>query len=231
MSAKRIWDVQSALLFALFGLLAGLALTIKPTALPLALAQLAIALVTLERPRTQPITAALAGILIAPSIAFAWLLHEQALTAFLAGFHTVVPYYQSLGHKPLAYLLQHCLSPIMAPVLLWLAVLAIRRPRLDLIRALLLAGILFGLISYLAQPRGFPYYRYPLLAFLLPLLALDLTEAARALTFTATLRTRAAGTLALLAIAISALFLAPQSAIPRPSLPLAADRLHLFPRN
>ena len=219
--AKPRWGGAPLSLFTLFGLFAGLALTIKPTALPLALAQLVVARIALNRPRTQLTLAAIAGALIGPAIALTWLLHEQALQPFQAGIHGIVPYYQSLGHKPVPYLLQHCLSPLMAPVLIWLAVLALTRPKLAVranpTRAMLLAGVLFGLISYLAQPRGFPYYRYPLLAFLIPLLALDLTQsltsADHTITTRPTLRTRAAVALAALALAISALFLAPQSAI------------------
>ena len=37
-------------------------------------------------------------------------------------------------------------------------------------------GVLFGLLNCILQQRALPYYRYPLLAFLLPLIALDLTS-------------------------------------------------------
>ena len=86
--------------------------------------------------------------------------------------------------------------------------LAVARPPLTLERALLFCGVVFGLFSYVIQARGLPYYRYPLLAFLLPLMALDLTHLASALAP----RTRIAHALALLALAVGGLWIAPQSA-------------------
>ena len=193
---------------AAFGLLSGLALTIKPTALPLSLGQLAAALWVLRRsgrPWQPPLGAALAGTIVFPLLALGFLLQQHALSAFLEGLRTIVPYYAGLGHRPLGYLLLHSLSPLLAVVLLWLAALALARPRLDLERALLFCGVLFGLLSYIVQARGLPYYRYPLLAFLLPLMALDLTHLL-------TSRTRLSSALALLALAIGGLWIAPQSA-------------------
>jgi len=180
---------------AAFGLLSGIAVTIKPTTLLLTLAQLALALYALrvaassnEQRRTntgQRLLTASAAIayLIAPAIVLIFLLHEHALAAFLATLHTIVPYYTGLGHRPLGYVLLHSISPLLPLVLLWLAVLALDRPTLfrpalDLNRALLVAGVLFGLINCILQARALPYYRYPLLIFLLPLMAIDFTRAA-----------------------------------------------------
>ncbi len=193
---------------AAFGLLSGLALTIKPTALPLSLCQLAIVLWVLRRrggPWQSQLGAALAGMTVFPLLALGFLLQQHALSAFVAGLRTIVPYYAGLGHRPLGYLLLHSLSPLLAVVLLWLAALALARPRLDLERTLLICGVFFGLFSYVVQARGLPYYRYPLLAFLLPLMALDLTCLLRS-------RTRLSSALAVLALAIGGLWIAPQSA-------------------
>ncbi len=199
---------------ALFGLLSGLALTIKPTALPLSLTQLAVALWVLRRrnrPWRPPVLAALLAMTLFPLLALGFLLQQHALPAFLVGLRTIVPYYASLGHRPLGYLLLHSLSPLLALVLLWLASLALAHPPLTLERALLLCGVLFGLLSYVVQARGLPYYRYPLLAFLLPLLALDLTRLTR-LASALHPRARLASALALLALALGGLWIAPQSA-------------------
>ena len=196
---------------AVFGLLSGVALTIKPTALPLSLAQLALALWALHRrgqPWRSPLAAAAFALAFFPLLALAFLLQQHALTAFLLGLRTIVPYYASLGHRPLGYLLLHSLSPLLALVLLWLAALAFARPPLDPERALLFCGAFFGLCSYVLQARGLPYYRYPLLAFLLPLMALDLTQLASGLKP----RTRVATALSVLALAVGALWIAPQSA-------------------
>jgi len=216
---------------AAFGLLSGVALTIKPTALPLSLAQLFLAAITLRRflasysrdqqnpTRTVLLRyvapATLAG-LIGPAIALIFLLREHALPAFLAGFHGIVPYYASLGHRPLSFILLHSISPLLPLVLLWLAALAVDmsffQVTRDWERAALLLGVLFGLINCIVQARGLPYYRYPLLVFLLPLIALDLTRILEAHSPT-TLRTRTASALAIVALAFGGFFLAPQSAV------------------
>jgi hypothetical protein len=197
-----------------FGLLAGLALTIKPTALPLSAAQFAVAIYALRHTgaRGRAIGPALAGMLVAPAIALAFLLREGAVAAFWAGLHGMVPYYASLGHRPLGFLLVHCISPLMPLVAMWFAVLALARPRMNLERGLLLCGVAFGLVSYLVQARGFPYYRYPLLAFLLPLMAMDFTVAMHQVT-AAGWRWRTAGGLAVAALVVGGLFLGPQSAV------------------
>ena len=209
-----------------FGLLSGVAVTIKPTALPLTLVQIALALAAVRRQTEAPrawlrylVPAALAY-LVAPAIALAFLLREHALSAFLEGFSGIIPYYASLGHRPFGFVLLHSISPLLPLVLLWLAVLALGPRSFDWTRDFtqawerncLLAGALFGLAACILQQRALPYYRYPLLAFLLPLLALDLTstlesDAAR------TLRSRAARTLAIAALCFGGFFLAPQSAI------------------
>ena len=198
-----------------FGLLAGVALTIKPTALPLSVAQLGIAWWVLGREGRGPFKLALLagiGMCFGPVVALGFLLREHAVGAFWAGLHGIVPYYASLGHRPLGYLLLHSVSPLMALVLLWLAALALARPRLDWQRGMLLCGVGFGLVSYVVQARGLPYYRYPLLAFLLPLMALDFVTAMEQ-ALGSLLRLKLAGALALVAVCVGGLFLGPQSAV------------------
>jgi hypothetical protein len=171
-----------------FGLLSGLAVSIKPTALLLTLLQLAVVWrfpryggKQTAKPAARVWLAGGLGWLAAPAACLVFLLREHALGAFLNGLHTVVPYYASLGHRPLGYILTHSLSPVEPLVALWLAVVLLRRGPLDaymdLARSLLLAGVLFGLVNCVLQHRALPYYRYPLLAFLLPLIGLDLAEA------------------------------------------------------
>jgi thiamine transporter ThiT len=222
-----------------FGLFSGIAATVKPTSLPLTLAQLALALYALriagssnEQRRTKNeqrllAASASAAYLLAPTLALVFLLHEHALAAFLAGFHGIVPYYASLGHRPFGFVLLHSISPLLPLVLIWLFVLALspslRHWARDWERAALLAGVLFGLLNCAIQARGLPYYRYPLLAFLLPLMAIDFARAfdsARILgaPFVTASSSRvgptiAAKTLAILALAFGGFFLAPQSAI------------------
>jgi hypothetical protein len=210
-------------LFAVFGLLSGIAITIKPTTLPITLAQVALAAFVLSRrgsPWRPYLLPAALTYLIAPAIALTFLLREHALAAFLAGFHTIVPYYASLGHRPPSYILLHSISPMQPLVGIWFVLLALRgrsphQPH-DWERTTLLVGALFGLIDCLIQQRAFPYYRYPLLAFLLPLMAIDLDRALRQLTATpapASLRARTASLLAVAGLCFGGFFLAPQSAL------------------
>jgi hypothetical protein len=221
---------------AAFGLLAGITATIKPTALPLTLVQLALGLHAIRTQRTvirseahraeskdlrfslQFAVSATAAYVVAPAIAFAFLLREHALSAFLAGFHSIIPYYASLGHRSLGFVLLHSISPLLPLVVIWLVVLALnpgfRNWTQDWERNTLLAGVLFGFINCIVQQRALPYYRYPLLVFLLPLMATDFT---RAFDLSAApspnLRSRAATALAVLALSLGGFFLAPQSAI------------------
>ena len=134
---RRDWPWAAAS----FGLFSGVALTIKPTALPLTVAQLLLALYVLRGSGTQGqspnrgwlrhAAAAILSYLIAPGIAFAFLLRERALAAFFENLHGLVLYYSGLGHRPLGFLLLHSVSPLLPLVLLWLAVLALHRPKLD----------------------------------------------------------------------------------------------------
>jgi hypothetical protein len=266
---RKLWPA------AAFGLLSGIASTIKPTTLPLTLAQLALALYALNKIQGESvvsetvipsgarraksgvpgelarwggksgvpgelarwggksrdprifllvISAALAY-LAAPILALIFLVRERALTAFLAGFHGIIPYYASLGHRPLSFVLLHSISPLLPLVLLWLGILVLLRPQLHWERAALLAGVVFGLLNCVVQQRALPYYRYPLLVFLLPLMAIDFTRALRpgpnpsaGAPFATALSSRvgsdrAAKYLAALALAFAAFFLAPQSAV------------------
>jgi len=215
---------------ASFGLFSGVALTIKPTALPLTVAQLVLAGFVLLRRRgklgepqslrrLRAAVATILGYLIAPVAALLFLIRQQAVAAFFANLHGLVLYYSGLGHKPLGFLLLHSISPLLPLVLLWLAVLALRRQSMNWEHGVLLCGVVFGLVSYLVQARGFPYYRYTLLTFLLPLMAMDFTQAAQMQLSnlwrnTAHIRRiQTAQCIALAALAFGGFFLAPQSAV------------------
>ena len=221
---RRDWPWAAAA----FGLFSGVALTIKPTALPLTVAQTSAGSLCAARARKagriaesswlRHAVAAILGYLVAPGIALAFLLRERALAAFFANLHGLVLYYSGLGHRPLGFLLLHSVSPLLPLVLLWLAVLALRRQPLDWERAALGCGALFGLVSYLVQARGFPYYRYTLLISaaadghgLYPRRA---DAALRLWRTTAHIRRiKAAQWLALAALGFGGFFLAPQSAV------------------
>jgi len=166
--------------FTLFGFFAGVASTIKPTAVLFGAILLFVVAAAARREKRKfaaKIVFASAGFLMGPLAAVLFLWHERAGRAFINGLSGIVPYYASLGHKPLGFLLVHSISPLIPLVMLWLLLLLLDRPKLTTERVLLFCGVAFGLISYIVQARGYPYYRYPLLAFLLPLLAIDFSTA------------------------------------------------------
>ena len=203
--------------FVAFGIMAGVALTIKPTALPLSLTQLAIAWWALRRSdasaANRKTLLACMAMLAGPAAALVFLVREHAVAAFLHGLRTIVPYYASLGHRPFGFLLLHSVSPLLPLVIAWGLVLALGRQPWSWERAMLACGVLFGLVSYVVQARGLPYYRYPLLAFLLPLMAFDFTCALKWAHTSVTTERRWAGLAAVAALCIGGLFLGPQSAL------------------
>ena len=217
---------------AAFGVLSGIAFTIKPTTILLTIGQLLVAVYALRgfgasdsnatdggtRKRySLSLSVVAAGYALAPAVCVLFLFRKRALAAFFAGFHGIIPYYASLGHRPLGYILLHSVSPVISLAILWLAVLALDcrmllRAGSDMTRAILVLGMLFGLVNCILQARALPYYRYPLLAFLLPLMAIDFTAAAEK-KLAGTLRAKATCVLGIAALAVGGFFLAPQSAV------------------
>ncbi|HEY3990731.1 MAG TPA: glycosyltransferase family 39 protein [Acidobacteriaceae bacterium] len=208
-----------------FGLLVGMAATIKPTALPFGVVLLAMAALYRRRcwpgASTRPvatvgwIVTGLAAMVCAPVAMLLWLSGRyHALDAWIAMQRVLLPYYATLERRPFGFTLTHSISPLLALVLLWLACLAARSlgrnaesvrqgwPRFE--RLLIAAAAVMNLIGLLAQGKALPYQRYPMLAFLLLLISLDLAT---------TLRAGRAGYWAMAGLACGALVLAPQALV------------------
>jgi hypothetical protein len=197
--------------FAAFGFFAGVAATIKPTALLFSVLLMTVVVVAWKREGRKlgaDVVLASSAFLIGPLAAFIFLWKQGAVRAFFGGFSGIVPYYASLGHKPLGFLLVHSISPLMPLVVIWFLLLLAMRPKLTLDRVILLCGVGFGLVSYVVQARGYPYYRYSLLAFLLPLMAVDFSAALR---ICHGWRLRAGSALAALGLVVGAFVVAPTS--------------------
>ena len=176
-----------------FGLAVGLSATIKPTAGPLGVVLLAMAVshraglwgVTGPPHRAERKRGWLAWSLIgiaamAVPLAYMlwWLAHKHALGAWVATQRLLLPYYASLERRPLSFTLMHSMAPLLSLVLLWLLCVALRGPKWPRFeRWLVIVAVLFNLLSFLVQGKALPYQRYPMLAFLLLLIALDLTTA------------------------------------------------------
>jgi hypothetical protein len=175
-----------------FGLAVGLSATIKPTALPLGLVLLAMAVI--YRSRLPEETRALRGVdqriwlnwmltgIAAMAVPLAcmllWLEHKHALDAWVAVERVFLPYYASQERRGFGFTLSHSISPLLALVLFWLLCAALRGPAWPRFERLVVAtAAILSLAALLAQGKALPYQRYPMMAFLLPLIALDLTTA------------------------------------------------------
>lgn len=182
-----------------FGLAVGLGATIKPTAGPLGVVLLAMTAIyyagwwrndsaaarTREArgPRARFLiwTAIGMGAMAAPVAGMLlWLERKHALGAWLMTQRVLLPSYAMQERRPFAFTLSHSISPLLPLVVLWLCCVALRGPawpRFE--RGLLATGVALNLLALLVQGKALPYQRYPMLAFLLPWIALDLTTAWR----------------------------------------------------
>ena len=167
-----------------FGLGVGLAATIKPTADPLGVLLLAMVVYRArgqgaDRSATLGWLAAGLGAMATPLAAMLlWLEHKGALKAWLAAEHLVLPYYATLDRRPLGFTFAHSISPLAALLVLWLLCLVLRGPEWPPFERLLMATAVFvNLLGLLVQGKALPYQRYPMLVFLLLLIALDLSTA------------------------------------------------------
>lgn len=155
-----------------FEFLVGVTLTIKPTLLPLAALPILVGVLRKESIQTSVKTVGLgvAALVIPTLVMFLWLYDLGSLAAFFHVLRTVDAAHSGLAHQSVTALLTHAASPI--PVVFLLAlVLAVRLRPLDVESKLLLAGAACGLLSFVAQWKGFPYQRYPFLLLALVLMA------------------------------------------------------------
>lgn len=179
------WRRERAPLWAMgaAGVLAGFAVTIKPTALPLVAA---LTLATLWRDRRAekvwPVAFVLvAGLAVPVAATLVFLMEHGAVAAFVEALHGLIPYHASLAHRSFSFLLGHSVSPLLPLFALWVIVAAQPglRGKPEYERAVLLICAAGGLAHYLLQQKGFAYQRYPFTAFLLVLIAGDFATAGR----------------------------------------------------
>jgi hypothetical protein len=170
------------------GLFASTSATLKPTVLPFAVVLMVLLWIHLRRSRvaiSKYVASGLAGLLLPGAACLVFLLRERAFAAFLDAVRGMWPYYAQLDRQPFSSLAFRSVSPLSSVLVLWLLLLAAkwRRRRgmgaASWERVALAAGLLMGFASYLWQGKGFPYHRYPLMAFLLLLTTLDFVAALR----------------------------------------------------
>lgn len=175
--SRRMWP-----LFA-FAVCAGAAATIKPTPLPFVLLLLVVAAMRPKRagePILKPTLCMLLGLLIPLAVVGAFLICEHSLAAFWSLMHEAMPFYHSLGAVSFPTLMALIATPsVMTLALLALSIAVIKRDWWNWEGKMLIAGILFGIASYLGQGKSFPYHRYPMLAFLFLWAGLQMVSALR----------------------------------------------------
>ena len=175
----------------LFGLCTATAASIKPTAAPVALLLILVAIVLRRdgRPLFWYMAWGILGLVLPCLAVTIFLIKERSIPAFLDALHGMWPYYATLDNRPLGYQLLHSISPLLFLVLLWLLLLVLKvvQSRRQAAasspwqweRFALWMGLALGYLSYLSQRKAYPYHRYPVLVFLLLLMALHFTEALR----------------------------------------------------
>lgn len=175
--AKKVWP------FFCFGLCASWASAVKPLPLPFVLLLFAAGLWRWRasgRSPWLPFASGLAGLVLPAAGIVVFLLRHRALGAFLGVVLHTLPDYAHLGRHSFLYLLVALEIPSLYWLLIFaLAAILVSRHRCNWEHLVLLGGIALGLFSYFGQGKGFPYHRYPFIAFVLLWIAIELASAAR----------------------------------------------------
>lgn len=175
--SRRKWPM-----FA-FGMCGGIAATIKPMPLPFVVLLLVLAAwhwKQIGEPVWRPTLYASLGLLAPLMVVVAFLVSHHSLGAFWYVLHVELPFYQgllSLSWIKLTGLVAS--GSVWTLGLLALAIGVMKREWWNWEGKLLAAGIIFGVASFFAQGKGFPYHRYPMFAFLFLWVGLQVITALR----------------------------------------------------
>jgi hypothetical protein len=168
-------------LFA-FGLCGGIAATIKPTPVPFLIFILVLAAIHLKstgEPILRPTLYALLGLLVPFAIVGAFLVSKHSVGSFWYLLRVEMPFYESLGRLGFSKLMTMAASASVLTLALIALAIALLKWRENWESKLLVAGIIFGIVSFVWQGKGFPYHRYPMLAFLFLWVALQIVTGLR----------------------------------------------------
>ena len=202
-----------------FALSCGAATTIKPPALvfaglalPVILARRRSPATTLPSPSLRLGLAATVGLLLPLLAASGWLAHLHSLGAFFSAARGLVAYHASMARHSPGFLLVHALPSQLLPLaMLSLVLLLLTKGWRRSEQLLTLLAVAGGLVFYCVQGKAYPYHRYPLLAFVWLLLAMQLADAFPA--HASAPPGRRSQTLAWLMLGYMVLWLAPNSAV------------------
>ena len=164
-----------------FGLLTGLAMSLKPSALLLDVALLVLLFVVLKRSGeriSKYLLWGLAGNVAIAALMVEFLLQHQALGAFLFICTKIVPSYGQLNQRSHVYMLRHLMPmALVLPVALGIVAAALGRRRVGWERWALFCAMAMGALSYFAQGKGYLYHRYMFVVSILLWAGWELTEA------------------------------------------------------
>ncbi len=170
-------------LMAIFGVMGGLAISIKPTFAPLAVAVLVMAAVVLRRRQVRAgayVAWAVGGGLAVAGVILGFLLRHHALRNFWFILTVVIPSYQGVWPAPMVDMLTRMFPLTAAPLLvLGLALAAGKTKRWTWEQWALLLGAAVGLASYFVQRKAFLHHRYVWLACCFLLCSLEFSAGMR----------------------------------------------------
>jgi hypothetical protein len=152
------------LLMLAFGLLSGLAMSLKPSALLLDVALLALAFAVLRRsgePAGRYLLWGVAGNIAVGALMLEFLIQHQALQAFLFICLKIVPSYGHLNGRGPVYMVRHLMPlPLALPIVFGVLAAALGSRRMGWERWALFFAAAMGALSYFAQGKGYLYHRY-----------------------------------------------------------------------
>ncbi len=158
----------------LFGLCCGTASTLKPQAIIFLFAIILIGHPGLTG-RLKFFWVAAAGAFLPLAVTGLWLWHRGALLAFFHTANGLMRYHAGMARHSLAFLITHAVPGFIIPLLVpAFTLLIIKKDWRCTKQQVALFGIVFGVVSFCLQGKAYPYHRYPLLAFSLLLIALEL---------------------------------------------------------
>jgi hypothetical protein len=167
-----------------YGLSCGSAGTIKPTALLFVSVALPILFIEWRRNKAavfSPLLLLLAGTAFPEAVLGIWLWRKGSFAAFVETAGGLMRYHNSMARHTIGFLLGHAIPTPIIPLLIpGLVMLFLYSDWRRLEQQMALIGISCGLISFCIQGKAYPYHRYPLLAFMLLLLMLELESALNA---------------------------------------------------
>ncbi len=169
-----------------FGLLLGLAASLKPTVIPLGPLLLIIAFFALRRRNEAAapyVVSGISGFIAATLIVAGFFIKYHAFGDFLAISKRLIPYYASVGNHGMSSLVAGLIPrKAMYPLLLITLIFTVKnKDWKNWERQALALVVCFSALSFIAQRKGFIPHRNPLLAFLLLWMALEFTRAMKML--------------------------------------------------